>query len=268
MSQDSISILVFLIIGIIIIVWYVFNKVNCNKVERISENVKQLKIINQTYNFKEFINKKRKIVHSTNSHRSFDKTTASDVIGYHIENNINNIRDDIEISNYNKELYDKYMIDFNSLNYNTDVELINIEKLSEKKFKKIELKVLRKLMWKNVYNLSLKLLIYYRSPKGKNYYEKKGTYKYEQLKYYYDEWSKKKNYEISARYERSIMTDSIRYDVLKRDNYRCCICGISAREGAKLHVDHIVPVSKGGKTVMDNLQTLCERCNLGKSNKQ
>ena len=63
------------------------------------------------------------------------------------------------------------------------------------------------------------------------------------------------------------MSDSIRYDVLKRDNFSCKICGATSREGAKLHVDHIIPVSKGGKTEMNNLQTLCERCNLGKSNK-
>ena len=35
----------------------------------------------------------------------------------------------------------------------------------------------------------------------------------------------------------------------------------------KLHVDHIKPVSKGGKTELSNLRTLCERCNLGKSDK-
>ena len=64
------------------------------------------------------------------------------------------------------------------------------------------------------------------------------------------------------------MNDSIRYDVMKRDNFKCCKCGVSAEQGAKLHVDHIVPVSKGGKTTLSNLQTLCDRCNIGKSNKE
>ena len=63
------------------------------------------------------------------------------------------------------------------------------------------------------------------------------------------------------------MTDSLRYDILWRDGYKCQICGITAKDGAKLHVDHIIPIAKGGKTVPDNLQTLCERCNLGKSDK-
>lgn len=38
-------------------------------------------------------------------------------------------------------------------------------------------------------------------------------------------------------------------------------------DGVKLHVDHVVPVSRGGKSTMDNLQTLCEDCNCGKGNK-
>lgn len=67
--------------------------------------------------------------------------------------------------------------------------------------------------------------------------------------------------------QRRLMTDSLRYDILVRDGFRCKICGASAADGVKLHVDHILPVSKGGKTEKSNLRTLCERCNLGKSDK-
>ena len=57
--------------------------------------------------------------------------------------------------------------------------------------------------------------------------------------------------------------------VLARDNFSCRACGASpAKDGGVtvLHVDHIIPWSKGGETVMENLQTLCSKCNLGKSN--
>lgn len=67
--------------------------------------------------------------------------------------------------------------------------------------------------------------------------------------------------------ERSKLSASLRYDVLKRDGFRCTICGRSASDGVTLHVDHIKPVSKGGKTEMSNLRTLCDYCNLGKSDK-
>ena len=67
--------------------------------------------------------------------------------------------------------------------------------------------------------------------------------------------------------QRRLMTASLRYKILCRDGFRCVICGASASDGVKLHVDHIIPVSKGGKTEASNLRTLCERCNLGKGDK-
>ncbi len=51
--------------------------------------------------------------------------------------------------------------------------------------------------------------------------------------------------------------------VKERAKYRCELCGISAKE-RRLDVDHIVPVNKGGKTVIENLQALCRTCNSQK----
>lgn len=64
-----------------------------------------------------------------------------------------------------------------------------------------------------------------------------------------------------------VVSDKLRYKVLKRDNFKCCACGASPAKdpSVELHIDHIVPWSKGGETVLENLQTLCSRCNLGKS---
>lgn len=60
----------------------------------------------------------------------------------------------------------------------------------------------------------------------------------------------------------------LRWRVLQRDRFTCCACGASPAltAGVELHVDHVVPWSKGGETVLNNLQTLCSTCNLGKSN--
>ena len=60
----------------------------------------------------------------------------------------------------------------------------------------------------------------------------------------------------------------IRFKVLQRDHFKCCICGASPAKDSsvELEVDHIKPWSRGGETVLDNLQTLCSKCNLGKSN--
>jgi HNH endonuclease len=57
--------------------------------------------------------------------------------------------------------------------------------------------------------------------------------------------------------------DGMRATVLVRDGGRCRKC----RRAINLEMDHIVPVSKGGKTEEANLQTLCRRCNRAKSKK-
>jgi len=59
----------------------------------------------------------------------------------------------------------------------------------------------------------------------------------------------------------------LRFKVLQRDNFSCRNCGRSPAIvlGVILHVDHKLPWSKGGETVFENLVTLCQECNLGKS---
>lgn len=57
----------------------------------------------------------------------------------------------------------------------------------------------------------------------------------------------------------------LRFKIMRRDGYKCRLCGMAADDGVKLHIDHIVPVAKGGKTKETNLWTLCQPCNSGKS---
>ena len=60
----------------------------------------------------------------------------------------------------------------------------------------------------------------------------------------------------------------LRFKVLQRDHFRCCACGASpaTTSGVRLEVDHITPWSKGGETIIENLQTLCVACNQGRTN--
>jgi hypothetical protein len=67
--------------------------------------------------------------------------------------------------------------------------------------------------------------------------------------------------------KRKAISKSIRHEVFKRDNYCCVECNASKEDGTVLHIDHIIPVSQGGSDELDNLQTLCQDCNLAKSNR-
>ena len=71
----------------------------------------------------------------------------------------------------------------------------------------------------------------------------------------YEEKYGKKIWKHRARDTRAI-SGSLRYQVLKDAKDRCELCGISKQEKA-LDIDHILPVNKGGKTVIENLQALC-----------
>jgi len=77
-----------------------------------------------------------------------------------------------------------------------------------------------------------------------------------------------KRHSVSVEDRRSIPL-GLRYKVLSRDKFKCVRCGASPATDptCKLHIDHILPFSKGGKTTLENLQTLCENCNLGKGNR-
>jgi len=66
-----------------------------------------------------------------------------------------------------------------------------------------------------------------------------------------------------ARYPRRPVPPKLRLAVFQRDGHRCVSCGATAGERA-LHADHKIPVAKGGETTLENLQTLCEDCNIGK----
>ena len=60
---------------------------------------------------------------------------------------------------------------------------------------------------------------------------------------------------------------AIRWRVFQRDGWKCISCGRGSQDDAILHIDHIVPRSKGGKDSIENYQTLCHLCNIGKSNR-
>ena len=70
-----------------------------------------------------------------------------------------------------------------------------------------------------------------------------------------------------AKNQRQLMTPELRRRIMERDNYTCRVCGKYMPDEVGLHIDHIIPVSRGGKTVESNLQVLCSKCNGHKSNR-
>lgn len=67
--------------------------------------------------------------------------------------------------------------------------------------------------------------------------------------------------------KRKSLSNRIRFEVFKRDSFKCQYCGSSSPD-VVLEVDHIVPVAKGGTNELLNLVTSCWACNSGKSDKK
>ena len=67
--------------------------------------------------------------------------------------------------------------------------------------------------------------------------------------------------------QRSLMTPELKRQVKIRDNYTCQCCGKYMPDEVGLHIDHITPVSRGGKSILSNLQVLCDKCNLRKGSR-
>ena len=63
--------------------------------------------------------------------------------------------------------------------------------------------------------------------------------------------------------KRSSPTKKLRFEVFKRDSFRCQYCGTAAPD-VLLMVDHVHPVAEGGTNDILNLITACQPCNAGK----
>ncbi|MCI6003816.1 MAG: HNH endonuclease [Allisonella histaminiformans] len=81
--------------------------------------------------------------------------------------------------------------------------------------------------------------------------------------------SEKIKFNKSVAGQRALMTSKLRQHIKERDGFTCKICGASIQQEPNLllEIDHIIPISKGGMTTEENLQTLCWRCNRSKGAK-
>ena len=83
----------------------------------------------------------------------------------------------------------------------------------------------------------------------------------------YREWQTSGNtYRQTRDRPRQLMSPRMRFLILKRDSYRCQLCGRSAQDNVILEIDHKIAVSRGGSDEESNLWTLCFTCNRGKHN--
>ena len=114
-----------------------------------------------------------------------------------------------------------------------------------------------------------KLTFRYRSHQGRVNKAYDFIFNIENLNDLIEYLSKKIKFKKSVAGQRALMTPKLRDEIKARDNNTCQICGLSTKDEPNLllEIDHIIPLSKGGMTTEDNLQTLCWKCNRSKGSK-
>ena len=235
------------------------------------DNIRAIHNLNHSFNFKN-VESYQRFKRQCNSKAQLDNFNIDNHMLLTIEDCPSFFIGLVKTIDYNRKKYSQYKIQYDKIMRNCSnisnymkyaiPDVINANELQD-----LEKKECQKLKITNVVeNFIIELIVYYRSPQGRNEYTRTYKFNYSNIKYYLNEFQKMQQNKQSAVYQRQLMTPKLRYEIMKRDKFKCVICGRSQMDGAKLHVDHIKPVSKGGKTEKSNLRTLCDMCNLGKSN--
>ena len=200
------------------------------------------------------------------SKSKFDRFNFDAALDKHISVNLDHYLDLFKKIYANQQGYQQYMREVNNVIRQDLVKPHEARK--DFLYSKIEAHICEKYKLHPTLTTCFLCSVSYSSPKGKNQYQKEHLYSLQDVQMHYEQVLQTQKHltdEMRRRQaERAKMSPSLRYSVLKRDHFRCQICGATQSDGVKLHVDHIVPIAKGGKTELSNLRTLCDRCNLGK----
>lgn len=258
------------IVGIVFLIRHLYDKHRNDKVLSHSSKITDLKKLNKSFEFKN-INDTIYIKKHYDNKRNFYKVMPIDVLSSEVFNKIESYANYIASIQYNRDKLKTYLDSTKELfdkKYDYNFETIGIP-IDE--FYKREAQLFNSRVLKPTTNCKIIVSLTYSSPKGKVNEGKQDTFNFEQLLKCYQNISKDRldytTYSRIANVVRGEVSNKLRYDILNRDGFKCVICGATRNDGAKLQIDHIIPVSKGGQTTPDNLRTLCERCNMGKSNK-
>ncbi|MCH5164927.1 MAG: HNH endonuclease [Clostridiales bacterium] len=275
MTETGIILLVFvacLIAAVIALVCCaIIYKKHLKIVKENSEYYAEVLKLNGSYEFYSNFSSVYKYHETCASKRKLENLSLVDVLLSRIDCNFTFYEYLISQVKKNRKNYESYYEKYKCLCSTITEDKIKGLKIKLSAFLKIERGLCEKSKLTPQLSTSVYIRASYTSPKGRNSYSKERTFTYDELVIAFNQYlalkKQQKDYSYQVKVERAKMTDSLRYDILKRDNFMCQLCGATAQEGAKLHVDHIVPVAKGGKTIASNLRTLCDRCNMGKSDK-
>lgn len=260
------AIIIIIIIWAVILISFISEKRRKN-VQETSVMLRKLLELNSHYKFDESVQRQYQYTIRLQSKAKFDRYDLNMLFDDAVLHNDELMRA-VEAVEKNRIMYVLYSSKIKKLKSEMTHEKAKSLHISYRKYVEIERELFYEQQIKPILECNVVCIAAYSSPQGRNNYSKKAIYKIDEVTQRYkilqSQIAVQNSEEMRRKRARSQMTDKLRYAILKRDGFRCKLCGRTADDGVKLHVDHITPVSKGGETVPSNLRTLCEACNLGK----
>lgn len=265
----------FAILGLVIVVAIFgvinehFSKRNAKYVRTYSVAFKTLMELNERYKFHKL--KNTGFTHDYDNEQFYKHISCKDYLIYQIAKNPNDYLKDVSYADINSVNYVKYKEAIKNkceLGHFTD---------SGKKpiffghILKKEKRLLEEYVTRPVIDYSITIKLRLTQINGHYLASKSSTFNKEDVlslvnkvqnkngSYYRDEYI----WNSICRVERGKVSNKLRFAIYRRDGNRCVKCG-SRRH---LEIDHIYPISKGGKSEYSNLQTLCNKCNRKKGDK-
>ena len=230
--------------------------------------IHRLDDINNRYKFKCVSN--NIFENSYDNERYYDLISCKDYLTYELVYCKNDVLNAIDDAFYNKKIFERYTDEINKRCKLNDFDISRLP-LNKKLLIKIENKLFNKRIQKPTLEFSIFVKITLTNINGYYIKSKKAVFSVKEITSIVNELKRKRgdrylSYDIwksISNVERAKVTNRLRFAIYKRDNYRCKKCGSTEN----LEIDHIVPISRGGKSTYSNLQTLCHKCNKEKGSK-
>lgn len=259
-----------IIIGIVI--WLFIRKQYILFLMTNSVAINNLLSINKEYIFYDGIDDYY-VTHTYDNVNFFNNISCEDYLIYMLQFNKKIIEIEIKNIAHNRNLNVRYRQKIDTMKIFGEYTKEN-DKLNKKYLLILEKRIFNKniLKPKTQYNAYVKL--YCAKMNGRIYARKEEIFNSQDILYLINRLGNKTHefyndrgiWDAICRVERGKVSNKMRFSIYKRDGYRCRICG-RTQSSDYLEIDHIKPISKGGKSTYDNLQTLCRRCNKEKGDK-
>lgn len=238
-----------------------------------SEALSTLLCLNEKYKNKLYCDSIYNVAHTYDNADYFEDISCEDYLIYVLQGQKNSILQRIKNAEFCKRNYASYINEVKKIDsfgkfrnpidgYDSD-ELLNAEK-----------KMFNGYKIKPPTDFKVKIKLYCAKMNGEIVDYKEQTFDKTEVIYLIDRLNDRNGYYYNdrgiwdslCRVERGKVSNKLRFEILERDGYKCRYCG-RGKDECNLQIDHIKPISKGGKSTYDNLQTLCEDCNKQKDNK-